>query len=297
MTENIKENKVRKIFSDVGFLSLSVFGGLITGLAFGAIGSFIYLIFLFPIIMGFIGGYIITENVKYTKTRNTHFVLLSSVLTVIILYGAFHYMRYIGLSAITALQVFGDFSDKSLEAGKVVVEYAIEKETGYSGFIGYMLFKAQQGVSIGKIYSSNKLNLGPVVTWIYWLIEIGVIGFITINVGKQILKKPFCEFCNSWYTEKKHIGGVPAIKEIEILNLIKQKDFASVGARLEENADSPSVELYLQSCTSCDKSNSFLKITLVKFINGKLTFIELSEATLDHREKILLKERMRFFIN
>jgi len=235
--------------------------------------------------------------VKYTKTRNEYLVLLSSILTVIVLYVASHYMRYVALSAITALQAFGDFSDKSLEAGKIVVEYAIKQETGYSGFIGYMIFKAQQGISIGKIYSSYKLNLGPIITWIYWLIELGIIGFITINTSKQILKKPFCEFCNSWYTEKKHIGGVPLNRDVEILNLIKQKEFANAGAILEENAESPSLELYLQGCKSCDTNNSTLSIASIKFVNGKIVSKEISDVVLKPNEKKLLMQEIKFHNN
>lgn len=294
MEENIKQYNARKVFSGIGFLSLSICGGIVAGLTFGMIGSFIYLIFVFPVIMGSIGGYIITKSVKYTKTRNAYFVTVASVLTVIVLYVAFHYMRYIGFGAITALQAFGDFSDKSLEAGKIVAEYALKKETGHSGFIGYMLYKAQQGVSIGRIFSSRRLNLGPIFTWVYWSVEIGVIGFITIATGKQILKKPFCEYCNSWYTGKKHIGGISINKETEILNSIKQKDFTDIGAILEENSESPSLEFYLQSCKSCDKSNSSLSITLVKFLNGRLVSKEISETILKPFEKKLLVEEIKF---
>jgi hypothetical protein len=294
MIENMKEYNVREILSNIGFLLLSIFGGILAGLVFGIIGSFIYLILVFPAIMGGIGGYIITESAKYTKTRNSRYVIFSSLLTALILYIAFHYMRYLGLHAITALQTFGDFSDKSLAAAKVVVEYALEKETGHSGFIGYILFKAKQGVSIGRIFSSNKLNLGPIFTWFYWLIEIGIIAFITVSVGKQIAKKPFCEFCNSWYAEQRHIGGISANKEIEILNLIKQRDFAGMGKNLEENSDSPSLELYLQGCKSCDKSNSFLTISKAKYQNGKLVFSELLRTTLKPEEKKLLVDEIKF---
>ncbi|MEP7137672.1 MAG: hypothetical protein ABI904_22330 [Chloroflexota bacterium] len=297
MEENVKRNNARKVFSDVGFLFLSICGGIIAGLTFGIIGSFVYLIFIFPVIMGVVGGRIITENVKYTKTRNVSVVMFSSILTAIVLYVAFHYMRYMGLWVATALQAFGDFSDKSLKAGRVVVEYALKKETGRSGFIGYMFYKAQQGVSIGRIFSSSKLNLGPIFTWVYWLIEVGVIGFITFNTSKQILKKPFCENCNSWYTEKKHIGGIPVTKEAEILNSIRLKDFGGVGTILEENSESPSLEFYIQSCKSCDKSKSFLSMTQTRFLNGKLVFKEVSETTLKPSEKKLLVEGIKYLKN
>ena len=225
MTANLTENNNRKFFSDIVFFLLSLFGGVIAGLAFGIVGTFIYLILVFPVMMGSIGGYIINENAKYTKTRNQNFIVLVSFITVLALYVSFHFMRYISLQGMTALQVFGDFSDKSLEAAKVVIEYALKKETGQSGFIGYILFRAKEGVSIGRIFSSTRLNLGPIFTWIYWPIEIGIIAFITVSTGKKVVKKPFCQSCNSWYTEQKHIGGISASKETELLDLIRQREF------------------------------------------------------------------------
>jgi hypothetical protein len=294
MEESLKQNNIRISFQDAGFLFLSIGGGILTGLAFGIIGSFIYLAILFPLIMGAIGGNIISKNAQRTKIRSAVVITIVSILTAIAIYFAFHYMRYTIFWAVGGYQTFGDFSGQSLEAGKVVVDYALGKETGQPGFIGYMLHKALKGVSIGRIFRNGGLNLGPIFTWAYWLIEVGVIGFITISLGKNILKKRFCEHCKSWYTEKEHIGGTPISKEMEVLNSIKRKDFASVGATLEENSESPSLEFYLQSCKSCGKSDSFLSISLVRFLNGKLDSKDILETTMKPLEKKSFMEEIKF---
>jgi len=85
MVEQVKENGSRKFFSMIGFLFFSTFAAFVTGLMFGVVGYFIYLIFVFPIIMGIIGGRIVTENANYTKPRSLNFVILTSVLTAIAL--------------------------------------------------------------------------------------------------------------------------------------------------------------------------------------------------------------------
>lgn len=294
MVEQVKENRFQNFLPMIGFLIFSTFAAFVVGLIFGVVGYFIYLIFVFPIIMGVVGGRIVTKNANYTKPRSLNFVIFTSVLAAIALYGGFHYGRYVVFMASLIFQLSGDFSDKSIEAGKVFAAYALGEETGYSGLIGYILYKAQQGVSIGRIFSSNRLNLGPLFTWFYWLVEFGVIGFITINTGKQILKKPFCEHCNSWYAGKTHIGGVHINKETEVLNLIGQKDFRGVGTILEENPESPSLEFYLQSCESCNTSASFLSITQVKFVNGKLVSKDISETTLTPTQKKSFFEEIKF---
>ncbi len=105
--------------------------------------------------------------------------MVTSVLTAMVIFGTIFYTRFLGLQVTTALQAFGDLSDKRLKAANVLVNYSLEKETGHSGFIGYILFKANKGVSIGRIFRSDALNLGPIFTWLYWLVELGVIAFIT----------------------------------------------------------------------------------------------------------------------
>ncbi len=294
MKEPKKANNARNFFSNLIFVLLSILGGLVMGFAFGIVCSFVYLVIVFPILIGFLGGYIITENAKYMKTRNVSLIISTSVLTAVVLFAAIFYTRFMGVQVITSLKTFGGLSDKNLMAAKVLVNYALEKDTGYPGFVGYVLFKAKQGVSIGRVFRSDSLNLGPVFTWLYWLAELGAITYITIFKGKEIASKQFCEFCNSWYAGKKHIGGVPAAKAAEIVNLIKQNDYVGVGKALEENPEMPSAEFYLQSCTSCDKNISFLSVTKVSRRNGKLIFTDILNTSLKPRESKLLVQEIRF---
>jgi hypothetical protein len=294
MIETANANRIPRLFSDIGLVLLSILGGITIGAGFGVLGYFIYLIVLFPLTMGFAGKYVLVENVKFLKASNRRIILFSSLLTAIALYGSFHYMRYFTLQIMTTLQAFGDFSDQSLEAGRVMVDYALKQETGHSGFFGYLLFKANQGASIGRVFSSNRLNLGPILTWVYWLVEFGVIAFITVKGVEQVMKRPFCEFCRSWYPEPGHVGGVPGNKETEVLDLIKHRDFASTGKMLEENPDVPSTDLYLQGCKSCDKSNAFLTVTNVNSVRGRLAFKEMMKTTLAPGENKRFKEEIRF---
>ena len=44
---------------------------------------------------------------------------------------------------------------KNLRRAKAFLDYALEEETGYSGFAGYMLYRASEGVSIGRLFRSR----------------------------------------------------------------------------------------------------------------------------------------------
>jgi hypothetical protein len=295
MSEQKNVSNFRGSLSSLMFILFSLVGGYCIGLGFGIAGTFFYLIFIFPIVIGLLSGSLITDVAKYTKTRNPSLILITCILTAIVLYGSMFYTRFLGLQVTTSLQAFGGLSDESLKDAKVFVDYALEKETGHSGFVGYVLYKANQGVSIGKVFRSNSLNLGPIFTWVYWLLEFGVITFVMFYRSKGISTKLLCESCNSWYAEKRHIGGIPATKEVDVLNSIKLKDYGNAGQVLEENADVPSTEFYLQSCPVCDKSNSLLSATKVRKLNGKLTFVDILNTTLTPHEKNQFVKEIKSF--
>jgi len=284
----------RNIFLFASFIANTIFWGLLIGIGFGLLGSFIYLIILFPLMMGYAGSSVITRNITRTKIRSKKFILLNTIVFVVIEYFAYHYTGYMILTAQVALQEFSGLSLELFRAGKLLVDLATVAETGHSGFIGYLFFKAQLGVSIGKFYSTNRLHLGPALTWIYWFVELAAVGYITRNFGSQILDKPFCNNCNTWYGDKIHIGGIPSKKEKDLMGLLREKEFVSLGAMLEEDAEVPSNELYLQSCDTCDTQNAFLNITSVLFHNGKIATVDHWKSTLKPDEKKRLVSKIKY---
>jgi hypothetical protein len=114
---------------------------------------------------------------------------------------------------------------------------------------------------------------------------------------RDISKVPFCENCNAWYPGKTHIGGVRLGKELEIRNFIRLHDYNAVGQMLEENVDVPGLELYLQSCKTCEKSDAFLTISKTGMEKGKLALTDLLDTTLTPRENKLLLEGKNIPIN
>jgi hypothetical protein len=198
---------------------------------------------------------------------------------------------------VTTALPFGELSDESLKAGKIIADYVYEEETGRTGFVGYVLFKASQGVLIGRMFRGSALHLNSIFTWLYWILELGVITFIMAYISREISKQPFCENCKTWYTGKRHIGGARLAKELEIRNFIKLHDYAALGNMLEENVDVPGLEFYLQACTTCEKSDSFLTLTKTGVKNGRLAFTDLLTVTLMPHENKLLVEAIKFHEN
>ena len=281
---------------------ICVLASSLVGMVISVFSNLMYIVFVFPLVMGLANGGLLTDGMQRMKIRKTYQLIFISVLMAVATYGTYHYGRYIGLQVQTSLQMFPGLSaateDENLRVAKIVVDYAVEEKTGHSGFVGYMLFMAQEGVSISRFYHSSRLNLGPILTWFYWILEFGIILGITISMGKKQAGMPFCEVCGNWYGKEKHLGGTTPANESLLLDLLKQKDFIELGRLIEQNAELPSMEIYFQGCEICKKSNSFLVVRhAFRNSKGVLQFTDAAQISLQPRDSMLLLNQSRLIRN
>ncbi len=259
---------------------ISIISGALAGIAVAFVGSFFYIAFLFPLGMGFAGGNGLRAPIQLAKIRKTSQVIFMSLLMAVSIYGSYHYGRYFVLQVQTSLKVSSSLteatSDDNLKAAKIIVDHAFKQETGRSGFIGYMIYKAQQGVSLGRMYRSSRLNLGPVLTWIYWLLEFGIIFWVTRSIARKEAQIPVCEVCGNQLGREKHLGGTTPANESLLLDLINRREFLELGGLIEKNADLPSTELYMQRCEACNQGNPHLTLRRAfRNTRGALQFTEI----------------------
>ena len=277
---------------------LVALAGVLAGIIAAIFSQLIYMVLVFPLLMGFAGGRVITGGIQMGKIRKAPQMIFLALVAAITIYGTYHYGRYIALQIETSFTMFPGFSeataDKHLSAAKALVDYALKKETGLSGFAGYMLFKAKEGVSIGRWYQNDRLNLGPVLTWGYWLLEFGMIFYVTFLTGKNLINRAFCECCGNWYGSERHLGGTRMANKSALAGLIEQKDFIGLGNLLEPNAEVPSLELYWQGCEVCRKSHSQLVMRhTFQGKKGGLYFTDASKTVLQPQESARLLHQLR----
>ena len=295
METNNVTSPFKTILLLLGALFILLMGAWLTGVIVAIVGSFFYLVILFPVAMGFAGGGIVKAAIQTAKVRRTYQVVLMSLLVAATMYGTYHYGRYVALQvrmSIATASTFGEaLSDHGLDTGKTLLNLALKEETGHDGFIGYMLFKAQDGLSIGKFYSSNRLNLGFTFTWVYWLLEFGIILWIAASMGKREASIPVCEFCGTRIGREKHLGGTISANESLLLDLIQRRQFAELGKLIEENADVPSTELYMKRCEACEKGSSYMALRrATKTSGGALQFTDILNLTLQPTDMSTLSQ-------
>ena len=76
----------------------------------------------------------------------------------------------------------------------------------YEGFGGYLNFAAEQGVEIGR--RSSSFNLGYGGTWVYWVLEMGLVAFFVGAALKSSADEPFCVATDSWMDQKSTLQGI-----------------------------------------------------------------------------------------
>ena len=301
METNITVPRLKATLALSGALLLILLGGTLTGFAAGAVGYVCSLAILFPLAMGFAGGKLAAWAVRLTKARGQRQVLLLAALAALIIYAAYHYTGYLSLQLQTYLALTGDPSyageEISFGSARFVLEYALLQETGQLGFPGYLLFKAQEGLSLGRFYSQSRLELGPALTWAWWALEFGVILGIAALMGRvQALEKPpapVCPACGSPSTGEKHLGGTLPANESLLLDLVGRGDLAGLGRLLVQDTGLPSLEVYLKGCEACQDGETVLTVRRAAAgPMGSVQLTDVSRASLPPRESRLVLEQL-----
>jgi hypothetical protein len=294
---NSPKTTVVKIFH----ILVMTFVGVLIGVITSIVSHLIYLVFLFPIIIGFLGAMSIHSTVNKAKIWKTSQGIFLGVVMALVIYGAYHYSNYLAFRLQMIVLMNAEISEAagepSAEVANIFTDYALKEETGHSGFIGYMMYKASRGLSIGKMFRASTVNIGPVLTWLYWLAEIVAVAWITSRAGKIASSEPFCEHCNAWFGKEKHIGGVSLQNSAQVVQLCDKRDFSELGKILQKDVELPSLEVYMRSCETCQTSDAFLDLSRISFgQNGNIQHQSISKMLICPSNKLTLMQELRFQI-
>ena len=264
----------------------SVVGGTVIGTATYLISRLFYLIVLFPIGMGMLGGGAVALAVHKGKVRNPTIATLFGLLTGLILYGSMYGADYWQFKQTASQEIAKNSSPGDGTQNDRLIDSFLQEQTGSSGFIGYVKYKAQLGVSIGR-FGSKGANLGETGTWIYWLIEFAAIEIIIAFLARSAASEAFCESCNEWYKSKERVGDVELQSRENFLSLLQKDQFAPAGQLISafQNLPVPNLQVHLQSCPACKLSDSLLTVNDASLDNkGNLQEKEAAQGMISPRQ-------------
>jgi len=240
---------------------------LVSGAAIGGatafVSKFIYFIVLFPIGMGFATGAVLGFAVKKGKIRNPVTALGIGVLGGLVAYGALMYGQYMNFQDETERIMATEYQITDQQKAREGIETFLKEETGSSGFVGFLKLAAKEGTSISR--GSSKIKLNETFTYLLWLIELGIVGFLAASIPFGAAGEPFNEESNEWYGDKKLVGSAPAESQDELIRLLNMDDMTGAAALLSSQPDlpMPRIDVYAQSCESVPYSDSVIIVSRV----------------------------------
>jgi uncharacterized membrane protein YeaQ/YmgE (transglycosylase-associated protein family) len=240
----------------------AVVGGAIFGALVSLIANLVYLIILFPLVMGAIAGVLVSSTVRSGKIRNPGVAIVGAVLAGFVIYGAMWATDYFQFRNTVKTELLKDSPKFDSSKIEELIDLGLMMETGQSGFVGYVLYQDKQGVSIGRVTSSGKgVNLGPTFSWVYWGIELLIILWVAIVIGKKPASDPFCESCERWYGKEQFLGTLGASRSKELLALVEGGQFAKLGEELQSNPATPNLGVFMATCgKDCTAGEAFLAV-------------------------------------
>jgi hypothetical protein len=250
---------------------------LVGGAAVGGITYLIallfYLIILFPIGMGSVGGAIMKWAVQSGKVRNPLVASLCGLLTGLTMFGTLRGLEFVE-------------SRNQVSQNKAI-------SAGTSAAATRTPIPEQKGLGVVRIGRYNIKNMGETGTKIYWLIELAIISYLAISIPRAMAAEAFCESSNDWYHLKTRLGNVEPAAMNRFLVLIKIPHLSEAGTLINTQIDkveAGSLELYTKTVDDSKHQEVLLSInSTVVNKKGQLQIQEIETSILSPTEYQQLK--------
>jgi hypothetical protein len=228
------------------------------------------LVLLTPMIQGAGVGLVMTFAIGRLRLRNPWIVgvvgfacgLLSAVLV--------HYGHYLNMATEIAAEARSQISqDKTIPEGErtsllakldadpaAFGEAMIVNQTQHSGFLGSLLLRNEQGVTI-----KSSVVTGTFL-WILWGGEALAVAVIASMMAAGRAAAPFCEDCGYWcdsHPDLLTLGGSSGAPLVEAIRNDSPSQIAALRAVPWVDDGSGSVSVSLTACPGCDQSFADVK--------------------------------------
>lgn len=228
------------------------------------VGRLIYLILLFPIGMGGIGFIINSVLIKQSKNRNLILGILCGLVIGLTIYGSYHFFDYLQFrSELVNEWMASDNVSDPVFIGEYeeYFDFLLQEETGQSGFFGYLVFTAQEGIEIGRaVGSGGGTNIGDVGTYIYYIIEIIIVMGAAAAAG-FLVGDNYCENCDKWYDEQL-TAELPLDTQDAAMAALESGNFSELMELLNPQDDVPYLKITTDSCASCNSAPSEVELLI-----------------------------------
>ena len=180
----------------LGIISAGALGGILW-----AVDNYLnfYLVVAFPLLAGALAGGLLVLGVRSGKVRSPFLAALIGLLTGVLIFGVYHFATYYVTFRGAVRDVYVEDVGKAPSDAELdqYINKGLQRNTGDTGFIGYLKFAAQEGMTItNSTYSSSSssdIDLKDQWVWVYWGVELLLAGGVAAILASGEAKQPFDE--------------------------------------------------------------------------------------------------------
>lgn len=264
-------------------LALLVFGAGLGVLTF-FVSKLVYLVILFPILLGFACGFIAQTAVKIGKVRSPIVAAVFTVLMVLIMYGTVRMCEYLDFKQQLRTMIVEEYGETDQALIDEFENAVLEDETGQTGLLGFVAYEAKEGESFTRLSDtdgSSGISISGVGAYIYWFIEILIIAGIALSMVIKQARTPFCETCDRWYGGDYYFGALPMSEKETVKAAFESGVFSPITKQLHKSANLPAIGFYLNICPQCQTSDAVFTAKLLSVgSKGKINESKFKEAVI-----------------
>ena len=251
-----------------GLIAAAIVGGILF-----AIDHYIgfYLIIMFPVVASFIVSFVLTMGITAGKIRNGAVAFLIGAICGLATMGVYHFLNYqIGFKTDVKNAISQPGSSVTDQDEQLSEAAFLKQEVKQTGFTGFLMYQAKQGITITRSTSSSGLTLSNGWAWGYFGIEVLIVAFIAGGGASSTANDPFDERSNAWYGKPVHVLSAPFGEAPALRGALKNGSFETAG-QLMTRASLAAPRLDLTACSTADG-------------HPESIVLELNEITLDGKK-------------
>lgn len=258
------------------------------GAVMGALSRLYFSLYLLPLFLCVFMGILLTKVIDQFHVHVKLQAVFLALLLAGVAFGAFHYTNYLFVHTAAEQDVAAQMATAGKKQSTVtpaqVVDLNLRMMTGHSGFVGYVLFKAQQGMSVHEAGSKDSNNVGSELTWLYWGAFLLAMVFCNVVVASKSASRPVCPVCGAWMEKARFMGNLEADREPELVEVLQNGNLRSLKEILKDYCDYPKFVFYLRECNVCHRADRQLIIQkAVVNPSGKVQFLQYRSIMLRSR--------------
>jgi hypothetical protein len=199
-------------------IGLSMLAAVALGWLVSFVEQWIYLILIFPLLIGALVGVVGVLGIKLGKVRSPALGGLAGFLAGCVAMLSMHYFDYLAFRAEVQRTIppgqqalLEAMGPAQLDALPRQVQEQVREDRRalrVRSFPAYMDYEATNGVTIQRVghggaANDRGMNLGYVGSFIYWGVEVLIVAGVAFVIMMGAAAMPFCRECQAWKQERK----------------------------------------------------------------------------------------------